>query len=86
MIDVPLAVAEPWLACVETATLVAVPPVMLRVIVSLDELKATVALTLFATGAAGLTVIETVAAADVPTSLDAVYWKLSEPENPVVGV
>ena len=33
-----------------------------------------------AIGAAGLTVIDTVAAAEVPVALVAVYWKVSDPE------
>ena len=55
---VPLAVAVPWLACVATATETAVPPLRLSVIGLLVELKATVALTAPATGAAGFTVEE----------------------------
>ena len=37
-------------------------------------------------GAISLTVMLTVAAADVPLPLVALYWKLSEPEDPLVGV
>jgi hypothetical protein len=50
------------------------------------ELKATVALTALATGAAAVTVIETVAGEDVPAALAAVYWKLSFPLKPLAGV
>ena len=42
MIEVPLALAVPWLAAVDTATLVGVPPVMLSVIGLLVESAATV--------------------------------------------
>ena len=52
MIDVPLAVAVPWLAAVETATLVGAPPVMFSVMGLLLLPCATVALLAFATGAA----------------------------------
>ena len=34
----------------------------------------------------GPTVTKTVAGADAPTILDAVNWKLSEPEKPELGV
>src|SRR5579863_5341904 len=71
--DVPLAVAVPWFACVEMATVVAAPPVIWRVIASLLELAATLALTALATGAMRLTAIDTVAAADVPPALDASF-------------
>ena len=50
MIDVPAAVAVPWSACVETATLVGAPPVMFSVMGLLLLPCATVALTAFATG------------------------------------
>jgi len=69
---VPLAVAVPWLACVATATETAVPPLRLSVIGLLVELKATVALTAPATGAAGFTVMLTVAAEDATPELEAV--------------
>jgi len=79
VIEVPLAVAAPFVGCAETMTLAAAPPVMFSVIASLVELAATFALTAPATGGGGLTVIETVAGADAPVALDAVYWKLSAP-------
>ena len=79
MIEVPLAVAVPWLGWLETATLVGVPPVMLRATGSLLEPSATVALTAFAMGAGGVTVIETVAGEEAPPWFAAVYWNASEP-------
>ncbi len=48
----PLAVAVPWLAAVETATLVGVPPVMFSVTALLLLPWATVALLAFAVGGA----------------------------------
>ena len=69
---VPLAVAVPWLAPLATATLAGVPPVMFRVMALLLLLAATVALTALATGAWGLTVMVTVAGAEVPPALVAV--------------
>ena len=55
---VPLAVAVPWAAALATATLVAAPPLRLRVIGLALLLAATVALTADATGSAALTVPE----------------------------
>lgn len=52
MIDVPLAVAVPWLAAVEMATLVGVPPPMLRVMALLLLPWATVALLALGEGGA----------------------------------
>ena len=72
--------AVPWLGWAETATLVGVPPEMLSVMGLLLEFPGTVALTAPATGAGGVTVIDTVAGDDVPAALAAVYWKLSAPE------
>lgn len=48
----PLAVAVPWLAAVETATLVGVPPLMLSVMALLLLPWATVALLALAVGGA----------------------------------
>ena len=55
---VPLAVAVPWLAALATATLVAAPPLRLRVIGLALLLAATVALTAPAIGEATLMVME----------------------------
>jgi hypothetical protein len=57
---VPLAVAVPWAAALATATLVAAPPLRLRVIGLALLLASTVALTAEATGSATLTVPEKV--------------------------
>jgi len=69
---VPLAVAVPCDAADATATLAAAPPERFSVIGLLVELKETVAVTTPATGAAGFTVMLTVAAVDVPAVLVAV--------------
>ena len=55
---VPLAVAVPWLAALATATLVAAPPLRLRVIGLALLLAATVALRAPASGGAVLMVME----------------------------
>ena len=55
---VPLAVAVPWLAALATATLVAAPPLRLRVIGLALLLAATVALRAPAIGEAALMVME----------------------------
>ena len=68
----PLAVAVPCDAADATATLAAAPPERFSVIGLLVELKETVAVTTPATGAAGFTVMLTVAAVDVPAVLVAV--------------
>ena len=74
----PLAVAVPWLAAEATATEITVP-VVFSVMGLFVELKATVALTAPATGAAGFTVMLTVAGDEVPPAFVAVYVKLSLP-------
>ncbi len=79
MIDVPLAVAVPLAAWVETETLVAAPPVILRAMALLADPLPTVWLTVPATGGGTVMVTLTVAGADVPLGLVAVYWKLSGP-------
>ncbi|GAF92284.1 unnamed protein product, partial [marine sediment metagenome] len=61
-------------------TEVAVPPVMFSVIGLFVLLYSTVALLAPATGACGLTVIVTVAGAEVPPAFVAVYWNVSLPE------
>ena len=55
---VPLAVAVPWLGALATATLVAAPPLRLRVIGLALLLAATLALSAPAMGAATLTAPE----------------------------
>ena len=55
---VPLAVAVPWPAALATATLLAAPPLRLRVIGLALLLAATVALTAPAIGRAALMVME----------------------------
>ena len=85
MIDVPLAVAVPLAAWVETDTLAAAPPVRLRVMALPEEPLATVWLTGLATGGAR-TVIVAVAAVEVPLMLVALYWKVSVPEKVALGV
>jgi len=69
---VPFAVAVPWVAADATVTLAAAPPERFSVIGLLVELKATVAVTTPATGAAGFTVMLAVAGEDVPATLVAV--------------
>ncbi|KKO61038.1 hypothetical protein VM94_04808 [Janthinobacterium sp. KBS0711] len=69
MILLPLAVAVPWPAAEATATDVAAPPLRFRVIGLALLPYATVALTAAATGALGVTVIVTVASAEVPPPL-----------------
>jgi len=76
---VPLAVAVPWVAADATATLAAAPPERFSVMALFVLLKSTCWLTAPAMGAAGFTVMLTVAAEDVPVTLVAVYVKLSEP-------
>jgi hypothetical protein len=70
---VTLAVAVPWLAAVETVTLVAVPPERLNVTALPVELKDTVLLTAPAIGAAGLTVTDAIPGGEVPLELVPVY-------------
>ncbi|CAM3255417.1 M56 family peptidase [Janthinobacterium lividum] len=69
---VPLTVAVPWPAAEATATDVAAPPLRFRVIGLALLPYATVALTAPATGTLGVTVIVTMASADVPPPLLAV--------------
>ena len=71
MIEVPLAVAVPWAAWLDTATLVGAPPERLSVIGLPADPKATVAEAAPAIGA-WTTVMLTVAGAELPRTLVAV--------------